>query len=92
MGREAKKKIKRPNPKRVKKAIAKRRPGGGKSRRAAAEAAKVERRRERKGMLKVREKRKEAVEEEELKIEKELFDNQGYYPGPVAEEVELCSV
>ncbi len=57
------------------------------TKKAAAEAAKVTRRKETKQKLKAQEKRKEAVEEEELKIEKELFDKQGYYAGPTAENV-----
>ena len=54
---------------------------------AEIEASKLERRKQRKEKEKKIEKRQEAIEEEELKIEKELFDKQGYYVPPVGEVI-----
>ena len=92
MGRENFKKkeaktFKKPSHGSIKKHIKKDRPTFHKAKKAAAEAVKVAKRKEHKEKQKTQEKRQEAVEEEELKIEKELFDKQGYYAGPATETV-----
>lgn len=92
MGRENLKKTKKVNPKELKKKIKKEHIVAHPSKKALAETAKLKKRKERKEMLKKKEKRKEAVEEEELKIEKELFDKQGYYSGPLDETVKKHTI
>jgi len=57
------------------------------NKKAEAEAEKMARRKEHKEKIKKQEHRQEAVEEEELKIEKELFDKNGYFAGPTNESV-----
>ncbi len=86
MGRDRPTKFdKKEEPRKVKKALHKEHPQLKKGRKAEAEAAKLERRKVRKEQEKKVERRQEAIEEEEVKIETELFDPQGYYAGPVGE-------